>query len=138
MTSPIIVFVLFVAIVLLLCFAFVSYIMGWWSGFSGYMRVPRFRVSIASVGESLVLRLYVVNEGSAPVKVLMVVVDGGVYRFVNDTVWVVEPGESKWVTISGWRVEYRERGPVPGDVVRVRIYTERWGQVFYDVVVGGG
>jgi len=92
---------------------------------------------LLSANESLVLEIYVVNKGDAAVKVLEVVVDGGVYRFVNDTVWVVKPRESKWVTISGWKVKYRERDPVPGDVVRVYIYTEQWGQVFYDVVVGG-
>jgi len=52
------------------------------------------------------------------------VVDGGVYRFVNDSVWVVKPRESKWVTISGWRVKRRRRDPVPEDIARVCIYTE--------------
>jgi len=111
--------------------------MGWWSILTGYMRAPRFYVSIASANESLVLSVYVVNEGDVAVKVLKVVVDGNVYLYINDTVWVVEPGEPKWVTISKWKVEYKERDPVPGDTVRVYIYTGQWGQVFYDVVVGG-
>ena len=138
MASLIVVFLFVIALTLTLCMAFVSYIMGWWGVWTDYMRAPRFCISIASINESLVLEIYVVNRGDAAVKVLRVVVDGGVYRFVNDTVWVVKPRESKWVTISGWKVKYRERDPVPGDVVRVYIYTEQWGQVFYDVVIGGG
>jgi len=34
-------------------------------------------------------------------KVLKVVVDGGVYWFVNDAVWVVGPRESKWWQLAG-------------------------------------
>lgn len=137
MVSLIVAFLFAVVLTLILCTAFALYLMGWWGVWTDYMRAPRFYVSIASVNESLVLRIYVVNKWDAAVKVLEVVVDGGDYRFVNDTVWVVEPGESKWVTISEWKVEYKERDPVPGDMVRVRIYTEQWGQVFYDVVIGG-
>ena len=138
MSSLIIFFLFVIAISLALLVAFVSYLMGWWGIWTGYTRVPGFYISIADVGENLVLRVYVVNEGDVAIKVLKVVVDGGVYRFVNDSVWVVEPKKSKWVTISGWKIEYSERDPVPGDVVRVYIYTEQWGQLFYDVVVGRG
>ena len=123
---------------LALCVAFVSYIMGWWCVWASYTKRPYFYISIANIGKNLILRLYVVNGGDVAVKVLGVVVDGGAYRFINDSVWVIKPRESKWVTISGWRVEHRERDPVFGDVVRVYIYTERWGQLFYDTVVGRG
>jgi len=138
MSSPIIAFLIAIVLSLILFAAFISYLMGWWDVWTEYMRVPSFYVSIVDVGENLVLRVYVVNEGDMAIKVLKVIVDGGVYRFVNDSVWVVEPKESKWVTINGWKVEYSVRDPVPGDVVRVYIYTEQWGQLFYDVVVGRG
>ena len=124
MSSLVIVFILAVVLSLILFAAFVSYFMGWWGVWTGYMRAPRFYISIANVGEDLVLRVYVVNEGDAAVKVLEVVVDGGAYRFVNDSVWVVKPRESKWVTISRWRVVHKECDPILGDVVRVCIYTE--------------
>jgi len=63
MPSLIIVFILAVALSLILFAAFVSYLMGWWGVWTGYMRAPRFYISIADVNESLVLRVYVVNEG---------------------------------------------------------------------------
>lgn len=56
---------------------------------TGYVRTPSFCAS--SANESLVLESMLLTGEIWLLKVLKVVVDGGVYWFVNDAVWVVGP-----------------------------------------------
>jgi len=56
---------------------------------------------LLSANESLVLESMLLTGEIWLLKVLKVVVDGGVYWFVNDAVWVVGPRESKWWQLAG-------------------------------------
>ena len=60
------------------------------------------------------------------------------FRFVNESVWVVEPGENKTIVVSSWESWGDTSLLKPGVEVRVLVYTAERGPIWFDVVAEGG
>ena len=56
------------------------------------------------------------------------------FGFVNESVWVVEPGENKTIVVSSWKSWGNTSLLKPGMKVRVLVYTAERGPIWFDVV----
>jgi len=57
------------------------------------------------------------------------------FGFVNESVWIVDPGENKTIVVSSWKSWGNTSLLKPGVKVRVIVYTAERGPIWFDVIV---
>lgn len=104
------------------------------------MVVPHLLVKVGGLGGSnIILSLHVKNEGEISITIIKVEIDAGKGSYINYTSIKVPAGTTLDVTIDKWVWEGLG-DPIaltPGGKYRVKVYTEKFGVFYQDVVASG-
>ena len=138
---PTIVQVILIAVTLTVTIVAISWILGVWHvEQEQFSVVPMLYMRSDAGGAGTtqpVLELHIRNEGSKAAKIIRIEVRTDNGYWFNNSVIIVPGGSTIDVVIDRWSWVGEGEPPVlvPGGKYRIVIYTEQWGQIFYDVTV---
>jgi len=142
-SARIIVLVILIVVAIIATYAVINFIMSLIQvSLREYEVVPQAYISHsqAASGPQLNLSLYIVNRGPGYDRIILIELDCGKARYIyNREPIEIKPNEALNVTINEWTKVGEEEVIVPGDVCRLRLYSEKYGAILIrDVVIAGG
>jgi len=141
-SARIIVLVILIVVAIIATYAVINFIMSLVQvSTREYEVVPQAYISHsqAASGSQLNLSLYIVNRGPGYDRIILIELDCGKALYTSNKPIEIKPNEASNVTIDEWTKVREEEAIVPGDVCRLKLHSEKYGEILIrDVVIAGG